>query len=209
MSFFQWEWFKRYSTQQAYVDLTAPVVGDGSLRLVGASTGTGAIQGRWAQAANRGFRQGRITTLVQPLAGVAAQDMYGVYGAASQSDLTGASGTCYAALLVVGGSPTTWNVTLVKVTAGFGGTLTVLQTHVLPMAFGQPFGIQLQWLSDPQIGTAVRLAFGTALDLRDLVEQPVVQEPSVFIQASSGEGPVAVLTASGDVRFDTTSTEEI
>lgn len=209
MAFFQWEFLKAFSAQQAYVDLTAPVVGNGSLRLVGAAAGTGAVQGRWAQASNRGFRQGRVTTLVQPLAGVAVQDMYGVYGATSQSNLTGTTGTCYAALLVVGGIPTAWSVNLVKVTAGFGSALTVLQTHVIPMAFGQPFGIQLQWLSDPQIGTALRLAFGTALDLSDLVEQPVVQEPSVFLSASQGEGPLASLTANGDVRFDQTSTEEI
>ena len=209
MSFADWEFFYAHGTQQSYLDVAAPIVGSGSLRLVGSPDAPGAIQGRWAQASNRGFRQGRVTTLVQPVAGVAGQDMYGVYGATSQDDLTDTTGTAYAALLVVGDTPETWEVRLVKVTAGFGSALTVLQTTTLPMAFGQTLALQLQWLSESSFGTALRLAIGRALDFTDLAAQQVVQEPGVLLQSSAGEGPVAYLTASGDVRFDQSQCEEI
>ena len=201
-----WEFFFAHPTQQAYVDVATPVVGSGSLRLVGSADGAGAIQGRFGLAANRGFRQGRVTTLVHPLAGVAGTDLYGVYGAASVGDLTGASGTAYAALLVCGPP---WTVEIVKVTAGFGSALTVLQTTAITMAFGETLGLQLQWISNPEIGTALRLATGRALDFTDMVAGDIVQEPSVVILASQGEGVVAYLTASGDVRFDQTQLEEV
>jgi len=206
MSFADWEMFTAFVSQQAYVDVAAPIVGTGSLRLGGSADGPGAVMARWAQPSERGFRQGRVTTLVQPVSGVAGQDMFGVYGATSQGDLTGTVGTAYAALVLVG-SP--GEIRLVKVTAGFGSALTVLQTIPLTMAFGQTLALQLQWISDPQIGTALRLATGSALDYSDLVAQPIVQEPSVFLLTSQGEGPVAYLTASGDCRFDQTQNEEI
>jgi len=209
VSFAEWEFFTADPSQQAYVDLVSPIVGTGSLRLVGSDAGPGAVCGRWAQAANRGFRQGRATSLVQPLAGVAGQDMYGVYGAASQGNLTGPTGTAYAALLVVGTTPQTWEIRLVKVTAGFGSALTVLQTATVAMDFGQMLAVQLQWLSDPQIGTALSVSTGTALDYSDLRQVLLAQEPGVVLQASQGEGPVAYLTASGDCRQDQTQTEEI
>jgi hypothetical protein len=188
------------------VDVATPVVGSGSLRLVGSADGPGAIQGRWGLAANRGFRQGRVTTLVQPVAGVAGTDLYGVYGAASVSDLTGTSGTAYAALLVCGPP---WAVEIVKVMAGFGSALTVLQSTAIPMDFGETFGLQLQWISNPEIGTALRLAVGRALDFTDLVAGDIVQEPSIVILASQGEGVMAYLTASGDVKFDQSHLEEL
>jgi hypothetical protein len=206
MSFADWEFFFAHPTQQAYVDVATPVVGSGSLRLVGSSDGPGAIQGRWGLAANRGFRQGRVTTLVHPLAGVAGQDRYGVYGAASVGDVTGTTGTAYAALLVCGPP---WTVEIVKATAGFGSALTVLQSTPLVMAFGETLGLQLQWISNPEIGTALRLATGRALDFTDLVAGDIVQEPSVVILASQGEGVIAYLTASGDVRLDQSQMEEI
>jgi hypothetical protein len=209
LAFAQWEFFYAHATQQAYVDVSTPVVGTGSLRLVGSADGTGAICGRWAQASNRGFRQGRVSTLVQPVAGVAGQDMYGVYGATSQDDLTGTTGTAYAALLVVGSTPDTWEVRLVHVTAGFGSALTVLQTTPVEMAFGQTLALQLQWLSESSFGTALRVATGRALDYSDLVARPIVQEPGVLLQSSAGEGPMAVLTASGDCRFDQSQNEEM
>jgi hypothetical protein len=207
--FAQWEWFYAHPTQQAYVDVSTPVVGTGSLRLQGSASGTGAICGRWAQESNRGFRQGRATTLIKPMAGEAGQDMYGVYGATSQDDLTGTTGTAYAALLVVGSTPETWEVRLVKVTAGFGSALTVLQTTPLPMAFGQTLALQLQWLSETSFGTALRLAIGRALDYSDLVAQSIVQEPGVLLTSSQGEGPMAYLTANGDCHIDQTQLEEI
>jgi hypothetical protein len=207
--FAEWEWFYAHPTQQAYVDVTAPLVGTGSLRLVGSADGPGALCGRWAQASNRGFRQGRVTTLIQPVAGVAGEDMYGVYGATSQDDLTGTTGTAYAVLLVVGDTPAMWEVRLVKVTAGFGSALTVLQTTLVAMAFGQILALQLQWLSESSFGTALRVATGRALDYTDLVAQPIVQEPGVLLQSSAGEGPVAYLTASGDCRWDQSQLEEI
>jgi hypothetical protein len=207
--FSDWEFFTAHPSQQAYLDLTGPIVGTGSLRVVGSSAGPGAVCGRWAQAGNRGFRQGRTTSLVQPIAGVIGQDMYGVYGAASQGNLTGITGTAYAALLVVGATPATWEIRLVKVTAGFGSTLTVLQTATIAMDFGQTRAVQLQWLSDPQIGTALSVQVGTALDYSDLVQTLLVQEPGIFLHTSQGEGPVAYLTASGDCRQDQTQTEEI
>ena len=206
MPFADWEFVFAHPTQQAYVDVATPVVGSGSLRLTGSSDGPGAIQGRYGLAANRGFRQGRVTTLVQPLAGVAGTDLYGVYGAASVGDLTGSSGTAYAALLVCGPP---WAVEIVKVTAGFGAALTVLQSTTLVMDFGETLGLQLQWISNPEIGTALRLATGRALDFTDLVAGDIVQEPSVVVLASQGEGPVAYLTASGDVRYDQTQCEEL
>jgi hypothetical protein len=204
--FADWEWFYAAVGQQAYVDVGTPIIGSGSLRLVGAAAGTGAILGRWAQAGNRGFRQGRVTTLIQPIAGVAGEDMYGVYGATSQDDLTGTSGTAYAAVLVAGPP---WELRLVKVTAGWGSPLTVLQTLPVTMDFGETLGLQLQWLSESSFGTALRLAFGRALDYTDLAAQAPVQEPSVLLTSSAGEGPMAYLTASGDVRFDQTQNEEI
>ena len=209
MSFAEWEFFTADPSQQAYVDLVSPIVGTGSLRLVGSDAGPGAVHGRWAQPANRGFRQGRCTSLVQPLAGLAGQDMYGVLGAASQANLTGTTGTAYAALLVVGATPETWEVRLVKVTAGFGSPLTVLQTATLAMDIGQIRAVQLQWLSDPQIGTALSVQVGVALDYSDLTQVLLAQEPGVFLSSSQGEGPIAFLTASGDCRFDMTQTEEI
>lgn len=209
MPYADWEFFYAHVTQQSYLDVAAPVVGSGSLRLVGSPDAPGAIQGRWAQASNRGFRQGRVTTLVQPVTGLAGQDMYGVYGATSQDDVTGTSGTAYAALLVVGEAPETWEVRLVKATAGFGSLLTVLQTTTLPMAFGETLGLQLQWLSESSFGTALRLAIGRALDYTDLVAQPIVQEPGVLLQSSAGEGPMAYLTGNGDCRFDQSQCEEI
>lgn len=209
MAFAEWEFFYARVTQQAYLDVATPVVGSGSLRLVGSADGPGAIQGRWAQASNRGFRQGRVSTLVQPVAGETGQDMYGVYGATSQDDLTGTTGTAYAALLVVGSTPETWEVRLVKVTAGFGSPLTVMQTTPVTMAFGQTLALQLQWLSESSFGTALRVAIGRALDYSDLVACPIVQEPGVLLTSSQGEGPLAVLTASGDCKFDQSQNEEI
>ena len=44
MSFAEWEFFLAAPSQQAYVDITAPLVGTGSLRLVGSAAGTGGIQ---------------------------------------------------------------------------------------------------------------------------------------------------------------------
>lgn len=209
MSFTEWEFFLAFPSQQAYVDLATPMIGTGSLRLTGSAAGPGALHGRWAQPANRGFRQGRCTSLIQPLAGLPGQDMYGVYGAASQANLTGTTGTAYAALLVVGATPETWEVRLVKVTAGFGGTLSVLGTATVAMDFGQTRAVQLQWLSDPQIGTAVSVQVGMAVDYSDLVQVALAQEPGLFLSSSQGEGPVAFLTASGDCRQDQTETEEI
>jgi hypothetical protein len=204
--FADWELFFAHPTQQAYVDVATPVVGSGSLRMQGSSDGPGAIQARYGLAANRGFRQGRVTTLVHPVAGVAGQDRYGVYGAASVGDLTGTTGTAYAALLVCGPP---WAVEIVKVTAGFGSALTVLQSTPLTMDFGETLGLQLQWISNPEIGTALRLATGRALDFTDLVAGAIVQEPAVVILASQGEGVIAYLTASGDVRLDQSQLEEI
>ena len=70
MSFAEWEIFTAHPSQQAYVDVATPMVGSGSLRLVGSADGAGRHPGPLGLAANRGFRQGRVTTLVQPLAGV-------------------------------------------------------------------------------------------------------------------------------------------
>lgn len=203
--FSEWEWFYAVVGQQAYIDVATPLVGNGSLRLVGAAPGPGAILGRWAQAGNRGFRQGRVTTLLQPVAGVAGQDMYGVYGVTSQDDLTGTTGTAYGAVLVAGPP---WEVRIVKVTAGWGSPLTVLQTLPVTMNFGETLGLQLQWLSESSFGTALRVAIGHALDYTDLVVHPTVQQPEL-LQSSAGEGPMAYLTASGDCRFDQTQNEEI
>jgi hypothetical protein len=206
MGFPEWEWFYAVVGQQAYVDVTEPLVGSGSLRLVGSATGPGGLHGRWAQAANRGFRQGRVTTLLQPLAGVVGTDKFGVYGATSQDDLTSTTGTAYAAALVVGPP---WQLQLLKVTAGFGSALTVLQTIPITFAFGEVLALQLQWLSETSFGTALRLAYGRALDFTDLTQQAVVQEPGFLLVSSAGEGPMAYLTASGDCRFDQTQNEEI
>ena len=174
---------------------------------MGSSDGPGAIQGRYGLAANRGFRQGRVTTLVYPLAGVggpgpATASTGPRRWAISPAPVARPTPRCSSA-----GQP--WAVQLVKITAGFGSALTVLQTTAIPMDFGETLGLQLQWISNPEIGTALRLATGRALDFTDLVAGDIVQEPSVVILASQGEGVLAYLTASGDVRFDQTQNEEL
>lgn len=209
MSFSDWEFFAAFPSQQVYVDLTAPLVGSGSLRLVGSAAGPGGLYGRWGQATQHGFRQGRVSTLLQPLAGLPGQDWYGVYSAASVVNLTGTAGTAYAAALVVGASPTSWELQLLKVTAGLATVPTVLAAQFFSCAFDQIVGMQLQWLSTPETGVALSLSIGTALDYSDLVQVLLAQDPSVDIQASEGEGPIAVLTATGSCRFDQTATEEI
>ena len=89
-----------------------------------------------------------------------------------------------------------------KVTAGFGSALTVLQSTPLAMDFGETLGLQLQWISNPEIGTALRLATGRALDFSDLVAGAIVQEPAVFLTtATQGEGPMAYLSASWGCAF--------
>ena len=206
MAFTEWEFFYGVVAQRAYVDVVAPLVGSGSLRLVGAPAGPGAILGRWAQESNRGFRQGRVTTLIQPVSGVPGEDMYGVYGAASQDDLTGTTGTAYAGVLVAGPP---WELRLLKITAGFGSPPIVLQALPITFDYGDILGLQLQWLSESSFGTMLRLAIGSALDYTDLVGQPIVQEAGVLLENSEGEGPMAYLTASGDCRFDQTQNEEI
>jgi hypothetical protein len=198
--------YKADPAQQVYVDLTGPLVGSGSLRMVGAAT-PGALQARYGQPTQRGFRQGRVTTLLAPVAGTAGVDLYGVYGLASQADLTGTSGTGFAAMLVPG---TPWEVQLLQLTAGFGSALTVLQsTPLSAMAYGTMMSLQLQWIGNPQIGTGLRIAHGTALDFSDLHVLPFIQLPTLFIDSSAGEGPVAYLSATGDVRFDQTALEQI
>jgi hypothetical protein len=209
MAFPDWEFFMAHTSQQAYLDVSAPIVGTGSLRMQGSAAGVGAVQARYGQESNRGFRQGRVTTLLQPRGGLAGQDMFGLYAATSQDDLTGTTGTAYAALLVVGSTPQSWELRVVRVTAGFSSTLTVLQTTLLTLDIGQTLAVQLQWLSESSFGTALRVATGAALDYSDLAAQPIVQQPGVLLQSSAGEGLVAVLTASGNGLFDQTQLEEI
>ena len=144
----EWEFFYAVVGQRAYVDVETPLVGSGSLRLVGDPAGPGAILGRWSQESNRGFRQGRVTTLIQPLAGVAGEDLYGVYGGAAQDDLSGTTGTAWGG---AGRRSAEWEVRIVKVTAGWGSPLTVLQTLPVTMDFGATLGLQLRWLSESSL----------------------------------------------------------
>ena len=206
MSFSEWEFFYGVVGQRAYVDVSTPLVGNGSLRLTGVAAGPGAILGRWGQAGNRGFRQGRVTTLIQPLAGVAGRGIvWRLRGhVAGRSDRDHGDGLrrrarCWPTL----GSPPG------ESPAGWGSPLTVLQTLPVTMAFGDTLALMLQWLSESSFGTALRVAIGSALDYTDLKAQATVQDAGVLLQSSEGEGPMAYLTASGDCRFDQTQNEEI
>lgn len=204
MPFQDWQFFKANAAQIALVDTSAPLVELGSLRLTGAPGITGAVHGRYGDSAQRGFLTGSTESLVQPLAGTAGVDVFGLYALATEADLTGSTGE-WVGCGVRPGSP--WVLTIVRGLTGMSGFSVVASASLAGADYGDTHALLLRWAWYAGSGLVVQAWHGSAEDFSDVQvlatwQDALAPPPAV----STGEGPLAYLSPTGSAQWDQTET---
>lgn len=203
MAFEQWQFYKGHAAQQTFVDVSSPIVQQGSLRLIGGGS-TAGIVARWSIPGQRGFLNASAQTLVQPLSGTSGVDLYGVYGLASQEDLTGNVGTWVGCALRPG---TPWTFVLLRGLTGMAGLSVVASVPLTTADYNQVHAVHLAWQWYAAAGLTLQGWHGMAEDYSDLALRVSWQDlaaPQPIL--SAGEGPLGYLSVGGACQYDTTET---
>jgi len=213
MSLSQWEVIQSNASLYVGLDIGAPLVGAGSLRIdyLQLQTTIAAATLRLGSSfAQRGFVKGQARTLMQvqsyPLS---TAFRHGMVCMMSTANVTAAGTACYVA--GVRAQPISWEI--MKYTNGLlaAGTSLGSTTTSFPSA-GSVSALELTWQYDPvqfDGGIALVLKAGTALDFSNLVTLLSVVDITAPLSTSVGEGLVSLHAdvAAGPpvVLFDQTS----
>lgn len=217
MPFTDWDVYQSDPGLDVRLDLLSPLAGIGSLYVArsGVAGTDHAVNLALGAAAGVGpFTRGVLRALFRvTTAATASPHALGLFCQASQRDLTGGVGACYAALLLTTGtSGQVDSFGLYQFGSGLAEPTTPLAAETgLGIPAGTVVALELEWETIEGAGVLLSGRRGSAANFSDLVQRWQTMETSGALTTSLAEGLCFWIKGSGDyvVRADDTTVAEL